>query len=409
MDVAELARTEDGQGGEQAAAKADGACEQRPPAITLDSHQEDGGSVTNGSYGLVGRHPSMLSIMEVIRRVASTDATVLITGESGTGKELVAEAIHRMSPRRRGRFVPVHCGAIPEELLESEMFGHEKGAFTGAITSRVGRFRLADEGTIFLDEIGEMSPKLQVKLLRVLEDGRVEPVGSVTTHQVNVRIIAATNRNLQDPVASCTFREDLYYRLRVVPIEMPPLRRRREDIPLLVRHFLHDLHTRKGLRHCSIGDDAMDALMHYPWPGNVRELKNVLEQMLVLGEGSGDLTIRDLPAHLLGSRPAEASAGTSAPWDFGPRGIDFYREMEVIEDRIIAQALRLSAGNKKEAARLLRVNRTTLLEKLKRKRQQDGLLARLLSEGIDQGAPPPGRAEQPMPHDVGRPVGPLPI
>jgi DNA-binding NtrC family response regulator len=406
MDVAELARTEDGQG-DEGVGKADGAPEQRPPAIVFDAHETDIGSASN-PYGLVGRHPSMLSIMEVIRRVASTDATVLITGESGTGKELVAEAIHRMSPRRRGRFVPVHCGAIPEELLESEMFGHEKGAFTGAITSRVGRFRLADEGTIFLDEIGEMSPKLQVKLLRVLEDGRVEPVGSVTTHQVNVRIIAATNRNLQDPVASCTFREDLYYRLRVVPIEMPPLRRRREDIPLLVRHFLHDLHTRKSLRQCNVSEDAMDALVQYPWPGNVRELKNVLEQMLVLGEGNGDITIRDLPAHLISSRPAEASVGTSAPWDFGPRGIDFYREMEVIEDRIIAQALRLSAGNKKEAARLLRVNRTTLLEKLKRKRQQDGLLARLLSEGIDQTAPPLNRAEPSIPQDVGR-SGSFPI
>jgi DNA-binding NtrC family response regulator len=408
MDVVELPRTGDGQGAGQPTAKADGACEQGPPAINLGAHQEDNGSAPN-AHGLVGRHPSMASILEVIRRVASTDATVLITGESGTGKELVAEAIHRMSSRRRGRFVPVHCGAIPEELLESEMFGHEKGAFTGAITSRVGRFRLADEGTIFLDEIGEMSPKLQVKLLRVLEDGRVEPVGSVTTHQVNVRIIAATNRNLQDPVASCTFREDLYYRLRVVPIEMPPLRRRREDIPLLVRHFLHDLHTRKGLRQCDVSDDAMDVLVQYGWPGNVRELKNILEQMLVLGEGSGDLTIRDLPTHLISSQPVEASAGTSAPWDFGPRGIDFYREMEVIEDRIIAQALRLSAGNKKEAARLLRVNRTTLLEKLKRKRQQDGLLARLLSEGIGQAAPLPNRAEPPIPRDVSQPVGPLHI
>jgi len=345
-------------------------------------HSQEEISPVPSFHGLVGQHPSIQSIVEVVRRVAPTDATVLIAGESGTGKELVAEAIHRMSGRSRGRFVPVHCGAIPEDLLESEMFGHEKGAFTGAITSRVGRFGLANGGTIFLDEIGEMSPKLQVKLLRVLEDGRVEPVGSVTTQHVDVRIIAATNRNLQDSVAERTFREDLYYRLRVVPVEMPPLRRRRDDIPLLVRHFLHELHTHKGLRHCVVADEAMDALMQYSWPGNVRELKNILEQMLVLGEGSGVLTVKDLPAHVTAAQPSESSAARTAPWEFGSRGIDFYREMEIIEDRIIAQALRLSAGNKKEAARLLRVNRTTLLEKLKRKRQQDGLLGRLLNEGV---------------------------
>jgi DNA-binding NtrC family response regulator len=333
-------------------------------------------------HGLVGQHPSILSIAEVIRRVAPTDATVLIMGESGTGKELVAEAIHRLSARRHQRFVPVHCGAIPEDLLESEMFGHEKGAFTGAVASRVGRFRIADGGTIFLDEIGEMYSKLQVKILRVLEDGRFEPVGSVTTQQADVRIIAATNRNLHDAVAARSFREDLYYRLRVVPIEMPPLRRRREDIPTLVRHFLRQLHTQKGLPECQATGDAMEALVQYTWPGNVRELKNILEQMVVLGSGNGVIAVADLPPHLTSRQPADADPRPAAPWDFGPQGIDFYHEMEVIEDRIIAQALRLSAGNKKEAARLLRVNRTTLLEKLKRKRQQDGLLARLLSEGF---------------------------
>ena len=345
-------------------------------------------------HGLVGRHPSILSVVEVIRRVAPTDATVLISGDSGTGKELVAEAIHRMSTRSRGRFVPVHCGAIPEELLESEMFGHEKGAFTGAITSRVGRFGLANGGTIFLDEIGEMSPKLQVKLLRVLEDGRVEPVGSVVTQHIDVRIIAATNRNLQDSVSARTFREDLYYRLRVVPIEMPPLRGRRDDIPLLVRHFLRELHTHKGLRPCVVSDEAMDTLVQYSWPGNVRELKNILEQMLVLGEGNGVLRKADLPAHLTAAQAHDGSRAQTAPWEFGSRGIDFYREMEIIEDRIIAQALRLSAGNKKEAARLLRVNRTTLLEKLKRKRQQDGLLGRLLNEGVSWANAAPLREER---------------
>src|SRR5579884_3831879 len=279
----------------------------------------DGVESETGFAGIVGRHPSMRAIFDVMRKVAPTDTTVLITGESGTGKELVAAAIHRLSRRAAGRFVAVHCGAIPEDLLESEMFGHERGAFTGAIASRVGRFKLADGGTIFLDEIGEMSPKLQVKLLRVLEDGRFEPVGSVVTHQVDVRIIAATNRSLEAAVAARQFREDLFYRLRVVPIEMPPLRRRRDDVP-------------------------------------------------------------DLPPHLLAPPPL-GEAVPAMPWQFGPAGIDFYHEMEAIEDRIIAQALRLSGGNKKEAARLLRVNRTTLLEKLKRKRAQGSPLAALLGGG----------------------------
>jgi len=326
--------------------------------------------------GIIGRHPSMLAIYEVIRRVATTDATVLITGESGTGKELVAAALHNLSRRTGGRFVPVHCGAIPEELLESEMFGHERGAFTGAVASRTGRFKLADGGTIFLDEIGEMSPKLQVKLLRVLEDGRFEAVGGVTTQQVDVRIIAATNRSLEQAVASRQFREDLFYRLRVVPIEMPPLRRRREDIPLLVAHVLTQLHH-KGLPRFTVAPTAMEVLQRYSWPGNVRELKNLLEQMVVLGRPEQVIEARDLPPHLVAPRDLDSGA-PSMPWQFGAGGIDFYREMEAIEDRIIAQALRLSRGNKKEAARLLHVNRTTLLEKLKRKRAQGSPLAVLL-------------------------------
>src|SRR5882724_10776324 len=332
---------------------------------------------TDGVFeGIVGRHPSMLAIFEVIRRVAPTDATVLITGESGTGKELVAAALHRLSARATGRFVPVHCGAIPEDLLESEMFGHERGAFTGAIASRIGRFKLADTGTIFLDEIGEMSAKLQVKLLRVLEDGRFEAVGSVLTQQVDVRVIAATNRSLEQAVAGRQFREDLFYRLRVVPIEMPPLRRRREDVPLLIESILAQLATR-GLPRFTVSPEATELLQRYSWPGNVRELRNVLEQMVVLGRPEHVIEPSDLPAHLVAPRElVDAAAGM--PWQFGPAGIDFYREMETIEDRIIAQALHLSRGNKKEAARLLRVNRTTLLEKLKRKRAQGSPLAALL-------------------------------
>jgi len=326
--------------------------------------------------GIIGRHPSMHAIFEIIRRVAPTDATVLITGESGTGKELVAAALHRLSGRATGRFVPVHCGAIPEDLLESEMFGHERGAFTGAVANRVGRFKLADGGSIFLDEIGEMSAKLQVKLLRVLEDGRFEAVGSVVTQQVDVRVIAATNRSLEQAVAGRQFREDLFYRLRVVPIEMPPLRRRREDIPLLIETILGQLAAR-GLPRFTVTPEATELLQRYSWPGNVRELRNVLEQMVVLGRPEQVIEASDLPPHLVAPRElADAAAGM--PWQFGPAGIDFYREMETIEDRIIAQALHLSRGNKKEAARLLRVNRTTLLEKLKRKRAQGSPLAALL-------------------------------
>jgi DNA-binding NtrC family response regulator len=332
--------------------------------------------VAEGFEGIVGRHPSMQAIFEVIRRVAPTDASVLITGESGTGKELVAQALHRLSGRAGGRFVPVHCGAIPEELLESEMFGHERGAFTGAVASRVGRFKLADAGTIFLDEIGDMQPKLQVKLLRVLEDGRFEPVGSVITQQVNVRIIAATNRSLEEAVAARQFREDLYYRLRVVPIDMPPLRARREDIPLLVETTLEQL-VAKGLPRFTVTPAALELLGRYSWPGNVREMRNLIEQLVVLGRPERVIDATDLPPHLLAPRDLSGSV-PSMPWQFGAAGIDFYREMEAIEDRIIAQALHLSGGNKKEAARLLRVNRTTLLEKLKRKRQQGSPLATLL-------------------------------
>jgi transcriptional regulator with GAF, ATPase, and Fis domain len=322
-----------------------------------------------GFAGIIGRHPSMRSIYQLIRRVAPTASTVLVTGESGTGKEVIARAIHAQSPRRSQRMVPVHCGAIPEDLLESEMFGHERGAFTDAVAARVGRFRLADGGTIFLDEIGDMSPKLQVKLLRVLEDGKFETVGGMTTQSVDVRVIAATNRNLEEAVAERRFREDLYYRLRVVPVVLPPLRNRREDIPLLVDAFLDHLHSAKRLPRFHATDDAIGALCEYDWPGNVRELKNLLEQLVVLGNEDEVIRADDLPPQILrATGSCERSGWTAPPWEFDTQGIDFNREMGVIEDRIIARALNLSGGNKKEAARLLNLNRTTLIEKLRRKR-----------------------------------------
>jgi len=329
-----------------------------------------------GFAGLIGRHGSMRSIFQLIQRVAATSTTVLVTGESGTGKELVAQAIHALSPRRAQRLIPVHCGAIPEDLLESEMFGHEKGAFTDAVSARVGRFRLADGGTIFLDEVGDMSPKLQVKLLRVLEDGRFETVGGVTTQSVNVRVIAATNRNLEEAVAAGRFREDLYYRLRVVPIEMPPLRERPEDVPLLVDGFLTHLHGAKGLPRFRITEDALAVLQAHSWPGNVRELRNLLEHLVVLGSDDGLIRREDLPPELSRERKPDALAGwVSPPWDFDGQGIDFNRAMASIEDRLIARALDLSGGNKKEAARLLNLNRTTLIEKLRRKRDAKPSLA----------------------------------
>jgi transcriptional regulator with PAS, ATPase and Fis domain len=341
-----------------------------PATATVVEGGSEGETEIPGFAGIIGRHRRMQAVFDVIRRVAGTNATVLITGESGTGKELVAQAIHTRSRRRLQRIVPVHCGAIPEDLLESEMFGHERGAFTGAICSRVGRFRLADGGTIFLDEIGDMSPKLQVKLLRVLENGMFEPVGGVTTQCVDVRVVAATNRNLEEAVGERRFREDLYYRLRVVPIEMPALRDRREDIPLLVEWFLAHLHDVKGMPRFEITDDAMGVLGAYHWPGNVRELKNLLEQLVVLGDADGVIRVEHLPSQLRGGGRVNASGGwVTPPWDFDQQGIDFYREMASIEDRIIARALHISRGNKKEAARLLHLNRTTLLEKLKRKRE----------------------------------------
>ncbi len=337
--------------------------------------------VPTGFAGLIGRHARMQAVYEIIRRVAPTSVTVLITGESGTGKELVAQALHAQSRRHAERLVPVHCGAIPEELLESEMFGHERGAFTGAVCARTGRFKLADRGTIFLDEIGDMTPKLQVKLLRVLENGMFESVGGMQTQSVDARIVAATNKDLEEAVRDRSFREDLYYRLRVVPIEMPALRDRREDVPLLVESFLKDFHLSKGLPRVEVSEEAMGFLTAYQWPGNVRELKNLLEQTIVLGSGNGIIRAEDLPAKVRERGSGMGLHGwATPPWDFGAQGIDFYNEMESIEDRMIARALDISGGNKKEAARLLHLNRTTLLEKLKRKREAGRLGLDLLAK-----------------------------
>src|SRR5205085_5819137 len=246
---------------------------------------------------IIGKSPKMQEIFSVVQRIAKTTSTVLISGESGTGKELIARAIHYNSGRR-GKFVSINCGALPETLLESELFGHERGAFTGAIREKRGLFHEADRGTIFLDEIGETSTAMQIKLLRVLQDRVVRKVGSNTETLVDVRVLAATNRDLSESIRNCTFREDLFYRINVIPIELPPLRQRREDIPLLVDHFLAKFSANLDMPTKKISADAMRAIEKYHWPGNVRELENVVERMIAL-EASDVLTTKSLPEHIL--------------------------------------------------------------------------------------------------------------
>jgi transcriptional regulator with GAF, ATPase, and Fis domain len=300
-------------------------------------------------------------MLSVVERVADTDSTVLITGESGTGKELVARALHYNSRRADAPLVTVNCGAIPEELLESELFGHVKGAFTNAVAHREGRFAAADGGTIFLDEIGDMSPTLQVKLLRVLQERTFEPVGSSKTQAVDVRVVAATHRNLLELISEDRFREDLYYRLNVLPVEVPPLRERREDIPLLVHHFVDHARHERGARVDSISDSALQRLVDYDWPGNVRELQNVVERLSVLVI-DGEIGEDDLPDGFR-DEPRPRHTGPRVP----PTGLDFNQTVEALEADLLAQALALTGWNKNRAAQLLGLNRTTLIEKIKKR------------------------------------------
>jgi transcriptional regulator with PAS, ATPase and Fis domain len=312
---------------------------------------------------LIGQHPLIQKIHALIRKVTATDATVLVMGESGTGKELVARATHQLSPRADKPFIPVNCGAIPAELLESEIFGHERGAFTGAIGARAGMFQLANGGTIFLDEVGEMSPRLQVKLLRVLQDREVRPVGADRTLKVDVRVLAATNKDLQQEVDRGTFREDLFYRLQVIPIVMPPLRERRSDIPLLIAHFL-EKHNRKRPDHpAQITDDSMVHLWEYDWPGNVRELENLVERMVILSE-DGWIRVDNLPSNI---RSFISEKRIPKP-SLSENGLDLNSAVEEFENRLIEEALRRTKGNKQAAARLLGLKRTTLVAKLRRRK-----------------------------------------
>ena len=313
----------------------------------------------------VGTSEPIRRVLEFVAKVADCDSTVLIQGESGTGKELVARMLHFHSEPKDRPLVPVNCGAIPENLLESELFGHEKGAFTGAAHTRIGRFELAHGGTIFLDEIGELSLGLQVKLLRVLQERSFERVGGTRTINVDVRVVAATNQDLELAVQQKRFREDLYYRLNVIPVTIPPLRERRSDIPQLVNHFLERMNRSKRTATTGCSPDAMTRLMEHHWPGNIRELENMIERLVVLSR-SGTIEVSDLPERLL-RRPVSADQTEAHFIAFSDQGVNLSREIEQLENRLIVGALRQANGITSKAAQLLHVNRTTLVEKMKRK------------------------------------------
>lgn len=325
------------------------------------------------SRSIVGKSQSILNVRKLIEQVARADATVLVLGESGTGKEVVARGIHARSTRADKPFIPINCGAIPSELLESELFGHEKGAFTGAVTTRLGRFELANGGTIFLDEIGDMPLLMQVKLLRVLQERCIERVGGTKNIDVNVRIIAATHRNLEEAMTSGTFREDLFYRLNVFPIDMPCLRSRPEDIPMLFEESIARYKT-DGQTVFSLTNEAMTVLMQYPWPGNIRELANVVERLVILYPGK-TIDVSDLPAKIVqatmiqNQKMSESSFVTQSmgtmqglqEWPF-----DLKAYLEHLEVTYIRQALEQSGWVIAHAAELLMLRRTTLIEKMRK-------------------------------------------
>jgi two-component system response regulator HydG len=304
---------------------------------------------------LVGSSDKMKKVFKTVQKVAVTDSTVFIAGESGTGKELVARAIHTHSKRAEGPFIKVNCGALTETLLESELFGHEKGAFTGAIRSKMGRFELADGGTLFLDEIGDVPPSMQVKLLRALQEQEFERVGGESTIRVDTRVISATNKNLEEEVAAGRFRQDLFYRLHIIPIGLPALRERRDDIPVLVNHFIEKLGPRVNPRIHTIADDALGRLMAYNWPGNVRELENVVEQSLVFAEGD-HISVASLPAFLQG---AEGGDKLDVPKEMSLPEI-----LDDLERQLILKAYKKAKGVKTETARLLGIKTSALYYKL---------------------------------------------
>jgi two-component system response regulator AtoC len=305
---------------------------------------------------IVGRHESILEIFDLIGRVAGSDATVLITGESGTGKELIARAIHQQSHRAQRPFVAVNCTAIPEQLIESELFGHERGAFTGAVQRRIGKFELAHTGTLFLDEIGSMRLDMQTKLLRALQEHEIERVGGERTIKVDVRIVAATNADLRHLAKEKAFRDDLYYRLNVIPVYIPPLRARREDIPLLVRYFLDKYNRQFNRRLRGFSPTAMEALQAYDWPGNVRELENIIERLVVISKHE-TVQLRELPLDL-------QSSHTPLIEQLDDQGYDLRKAVQQFEREYIRRVLEKAHWNQTAAARMLRIHRNTLLGKI---------------------------------------------
>ena len=312
---------------------------------------------------IVGDSEEIKRCLDLVEKVADTESTVLITGESGTGKELIARAIHYNSNRAKAPFIAINCGAIPGELLESELFGHVKGAFTGAINNRIGRFEMADEGTLFLDEIGDLEPSLQVKILRALQQKTFEPVGATKTVSVNVRVIAATNVDLEKAVLDGRFREDLFYRLNVIPIHVPALRERRSDVAILLNHFMKAFNNKKANPITGFSRDCMNVLTNYNWPGNIRELENLIERLSIL-KGGGLVDLIDLPPKY---RSTNVFLTESATIDIPDGGLDFNSAVDQFENKLILKALEKTGWNKNQAALLLRLNRTTLVEKMKKK------------------------------------------
>lgn len=317
-----------------------------------------------GFQDIIGQSPAMLELFKVLETVSNTTSTILLTGETGTGKELVARAIHHNSSRAQERFVPLNCGAIPETLLEAELFGHVKGAFTGAIANRPGRLKQADRGTLFLDEIGTMSTNLQSKLLRVLQEREFERVGDTQSTKVDVRFIAATNSDLAEMIKLGRFREDLFYRLNVIPIHLPPLRDRREDVPLLVQRFINKLGQEQepARANIRISQEAMRRIMAFDWPGNIRQLENTIERILVLTPGQSQIDISDLPLELQETNRVTTSSSVSLP----ESGIDLQNYLRNLERSLICLALERTGGNQNKAAELLNIKRTTFIEKTKR-------------------------------------------
>ncbi len=317
-----------------------------------------------GRYDIIGRSRQMMEIYDAISKVADSPSTVLIRGEHGTGKELVARALHTHSSRSDKPFITINCAAIPQNLMESELFGHEKGAFTGAVSAKAGKFELADGGTLFLDEIGEIPVEMQVKLLRVLQYEQFERVGGVKTLKVNVRLVAATNRDLEDMIQENTFRQDLYYRLKVVPITLPPLRNRRSDVPLLIGHFLERFNQRLGKHIEGVTPEALECLEEYDWPGNIRELENVMERSVLFANGAR-LGINELPPEVLNrselppTRPTMDSSGSLSLPEM------WKQEKERLEREMISQALDQTEGNVTQAAKILGISRKSLQKKMK--------------------------------------------